>query len=298
MKDISRITSHYLIRGLGLGLAAASPLLYADARASKRLWPSTETQLLGVPSPQTRELTVAFPGIGSLGGMKQAEHIQRLIPAPAAYFDYSSDRMSLEHLARILRQETPDLKRVHISGHSMGGPLGLEVIRRAQIHGMKLGRIILFASPFELTDARNSNASKLLKAIWWQPGPTHKFVFQVIKGRLEGKSIRDSLRQAKQAATSGCSPRVWVSMCQLLEHIKLYRHMLAYANLVDEQTEAWYCMPDNPQNDATVYTVAASEKYREFFTSLSVPYRIWRIPGIGHAEVGRTCTFLSQTTDR
>lgn len=281
-----------LIRGgqaLGVGLAAVSSLVYLDGQAGRRRWPSAKTRLIGVPSPEVEELTLSFPGIGSLGGAEQSQHMRRLIPsAPSAHFEYSTDRISIRGLATDVRAEAPIVKRVHIGGHSMGGPLGLETLRHARDTETRLGRVVLFCSPFGLSDGQAGKASKILKAVKWDPGPGHKFAFQAARGLLEGKSPRAAFEQARTDATTGCSPRVWLSMRDILEGIKLAKHVGEYQEMVDEQTELWYCMPEDPERDTSVLTVQASEQYGEFAERLGVPYMVWQIPDIGHAEVGPT----------
>src|SRR6185437_1075716 len=170
----------------------------------------------------------------------------------------------------------------------MGGPLGLETVRHARDTETKLGRVVLFCSPFGLSDGQAGKASKILKAIKWDPGPGHKFAFQAARGMLEGKSPRAAFELAKADATTGCSPRVWLSMRDILEGIKLAKHVGEYQEMVDDQTEIWYCMPEDPSKDTSVLTEMANEQYGEFAEQLGVPYLTWRIPNIGHAEVGPT----------
>ena len=284
-----------LIRGgraLGVGLAAVSSLIYLDGRAGRRQWPPTKTRLVGVPSPDVEELAISYPGIGSLGGPDQARQTERIIPAPSAHFEYSTDRITTRGLVDDIRQEAPAVRRIHVSGHSMGGPLGLETSRRAKGGEAKFGRIVLFCSPFGLHDGKSGAASKVLKAVKWSPGPGHKFVFQAARSILEGKPVRESLQQARADAKTGCSPRVWLSMRDILESIKLQKYRAEYADMVDEQTEAWFCMPEDPDRDPSVFTVQASEQYGEFFEELGVPYTIWRIPDVGHANVSASVDYL------
>jgi pimeloyl-ACP methyl ester carboxylesterase len=290
-----------LIRGgqaLGVGLAAVSSLIYLDGQVGKRRWPSKTTRLVGVPSADVEELILSFPGLGSLGGEEQGRHMRRLIPAtPSAHFEYSTDRISIRGLAADVRGEAPRVKRVHIGGHSMGGPLGLETVRHARDAETKLGRVVLFCSPYGLDDGKSGKASKALKAIKWTPGPGHKFAFQAARSLLEGKSPKAAFEQAREDATTGCSPRVWLSMRDILEGIKLSKHVGEYQDMVDEESEIWYCMPENPDNDPTVFTEAACEQYREFAEQLGVPYQTWQIPGIGHAEVVPTVDYLVQALE-
>ena len=127
-----------LIRGgeaLGVGVLIASALIHVDGRAGKRRWPSTKSTLVGVPSSNVAEVSVSYPGIGSLGGHEQAAHLGRLITAPNAHFVYSTDSISVRGLAHTVRDEVPNVQRMHIGGHSMGGPLGLEATRKAEIKG-------------------------------------------------------------------------------------------------------------------------------------------------------------------
>lgn len=290
-----------LIRGgqaLGVGLAAVSSLIYLDGQAGKRRWPSAKTRLVGVPAPDVEELSLSFPGIGSLGGAEQSSHMRRLIPGvPSAHFEYSTDRISIRGLAADVRAEAPGVKRVHIGGHSMGGPLGLETVRHARDSETKLGRVVLFCSPYGLDDGKSGKASKLLKAVKWDPGPGHKFAFQAARGLLEGMPPKAAIAQAKEDATTGCSPRVWLSMRDILEGIQLDKHLGEYQDMVDEDTEIWYCMPEDPANDTSVLTEVASERYAGFAERLGVPYMVWQIPDIGHAAVGPTVDYVLQTLE-
>lgn len=245
---------------------------------------------------EVEELALAFPGIGSLGGAEQGHHLRRIIPGvESAHFAYSTDRISIRGLAADVRREAPQLQRIHIGGHSMGGPLGLETARHARSPETKLGRVVLFCSPFGLNDGKSGKASRVLKAIKWDPGPGHKFAFQAARGLLEGMSPRAAFEQARFDATEGCSPRVWLSMRDILEGIKLAKHQAEYQEMVDDETEIWYCMPEDPANDTSVFTEAASEQYGEFAEALGVPYRIIRVPDVGHAEVGPTCDHILET---
>lgn len=289
-----------LIRGgeaLGVGLAAVSSLVFLDGQAGKRRWPSTKSMLVGVPSLDVEELSVSYPGIGSLGGPEQAMHLGRLITAPNAHFVYSTDRISVRGLAHTVQDAVPNVRRMHIGGHSMGGPLGLEATRKAGLNGAKLGRVVLFGSPFGIKDGKSGRASSILKAVKWSPGPGHKFAFQAARGMLEGQSLRAAIDEARRESKTGCSPRVWLSMLGILQGVQLKKHASEYREMVDEQTEFLYCMPEDPDRDHAVYTVASSEQYGEFCAAIGASYRIFRVPDIGHAEVGPSIDYLLQTMD-
>lgn len=284
-----------LIRGgqfLGVGLAAVSSLVLLDGHASRQTWPSTKTRLVGVPSPDVEELTIAFPGLGSTGGPEQAQHIRRVVSGPSAYFEYSSDRISVQGLAKIMRQEAPNLKRVNLSGHSMGGPLGLETARQARGSETRLGRVVLLSSPFGIHDGKSGRASNVLKAVKWSPGPGHKFVFQAIRSKLEGQSLRASIEQARRDAKTGCSPRVWLSMLSILQGVEFQRHKAEYADMVDDDTEFCYCMPEDPDRDLAVFTEPACEQYGEFCADIGARFRVFHVPDVGHAEVVPTMDYL------
>jgi len=287
-----------LIRGgeaLGAGILIASALIHFDGRAGKRRWPSTTSALVGVPSPDVAELSVSYPGLGSLAGHEHAAHLGRLITAPNAHFVYTTDRVSVRGLAHTVRDEAPGVRRMHIGGQSMGGPLGLEATRKAEISGAKLGRVVLFGSPFGIKDGRSGKASQVLKAVKWAPGPGHKFVFQAARNVLEGQPLRTSIEQARQEATSGCSPRAWLSMLSILQGVQLQKHVGEYQEMVDDQTEFWYCMPEDPDRDQAVFTVAASEQYGEFCEDIGARFRVFQVPDIGHAEVGPSVDHIVRT---
>lgn len=289
-----------LIRGgeaLGVGVVIASALIHVDGRVGKRRWPSTKSTLVGVPSPDVEELSVSYPGLGSLAGHEHAAHLGRLITAPNAHFVYSTDRVSVRGLAHTVRDEAPGVRRMHIGGQSMGGPLGLEATRKAEIDGAKLGRVVLYGSPFGIQDGKSGRASQILKAVKWAPGPGHKFVFQAARNMLEGQSFGASIEQARREATSGCSPRAWLSMLSILQGVQLQKHTSEYQELVDDQTEFLYCMPEDPDRDQAVFTVAASEQYGEFCQDIGARFRIFRVPDIGHAEVGPSIDHILQTLE-
>lgn len=289
-----------LIRGggaLGVGVVVASALIHVDGRAGKRRWPSTKSTLIGVPSPDVAELSVSYPGIGSLDGRAQAAHLGRLITTPNAHFEYSTDHVSVRGLAHTVEDTAPRVQRMHIGGHSMGGPLGLEATRKANIDGKKLGRVVLFASPFGIQDGKSGRASQILKAVKWTPGPGHKFVFQAARGMLEGQSFRTAVEQAREEVKTGCSPRVWLSMLGILQGVQLQKHASEYQEMVDDETEFLYCMPDDPDRDQAVFVEAASERYGEFCDTIGARFRVFRVPDIGHAEVGPSIDYLLQELD-
>lgn len=292
--------SGILTRGgiaLGAGTVIASALIHFDGRAGKRRWPSAKTTLVGVPSPDVAELSVSYPGIGSLDGRAQAAHLGRLITAPNAHFEYSTDHVSVRGLAHTVEDAAPRVQRMHIGGHSMGGPLGLEATRKANIAGKKLGRVVLFGSPFDIRDGKSGRASQILRAVKWTPGPGHKFVFQAARGMLEGQSFRTAVDQARQEVESGCSPRVWLSMLGILQGVQLQRHISEYQEMVDDETEFLYCMPDDPDRDQAVLVEPASERYGEFCETIGARFRVFRVPNIGHAEVGPSIDHLLQELD-
>lgn len=278
-----------LIRGgevLGAGVLVASALISFDGFAGKRRWPSKKSLLVGVPHPDVEELSISYPGIGSLDGQRQAAHLGRLITAPNAHFEYSTDKVSVHGLAQTVQGAAPRVRRMHVGGHSMGGPLGLEATRKADIPDKKLGQVVLFGSPFGIKDGKSGRASQILRAVKWAPGPGHKLVFQTARGMLEGRSFRTSVDEARREVKEGCSPRVWLSMLGILQGVQLQRHKGEYADMVDEETEFTYCMPEDPDRDTAVYTVSASEQYGEFAAAIGARFRIVRVPDIGHAEVG------------
>jgi hypothetical protein len=289
-----------LIRGgeaLGVGVVVASALIHFDGKAGKRRWPSSKSQLVGVPSPDVEELSISYPGIGSMDGRNQAAQLGRLITAPNAHFEYSTDHVSVRGLAHTMQNVAPGARRVHIGGHSMGGPLGLESTRKADLEGKKLGHVVLFGSPFGIKDGKSGRASQVLRAVKWAPGPGHKFVFQAARGMLEGRSVRTSIDEARREVKEGCSPRVWLSMLGILQGVQLQKHVGEYQEMVDEETEFSYCMPEDPDRDQAVYTVAASEQYGEFCEAIGARYRIYQVPDIGHAEVGPSIDHMLQMMD-
>lgn len=281
---------------LGGGLASIASALVADVHASKRLWPSSAADLKGLDMA-TSEAMITFSGLGSLDGVNQARHIARVFPGSHAYWQYSTDHISVEELAEILLERAPSLQTAGVNGHSMGGPLGLEVIRlSAAASDMKLGTVVLHCSPFDMDDARQASAAKWSALAKVPPGPGAKYLIAFAKGCIEGESVRDSIKHAKHHAVSGVSPRLWLSQMRLLQQIDLTRHMRDYQALVGPDTKVLYCMPDDPARDTTVDTERASQHYKLFFEALGVPFTIVRVPKACHADVALASVHLLQAS--
>lgn len=274
------------------GLAALTgALVVANRYATKRLWPATSNELMGY-TPGTEEVIMTFPGLGASFGDLKADDVRAVIAdVESVYWQYSTQGTSVLALAHILGSAAgKDLGRVHVNGDSMGGPLGLEVIRKSEISA-KLGHVILHCSPFGIEDAVASRGWRVARYLSWANGPFAKGAGSMIKGLVEGKGLVASAKQARNDSVRGSSPALWLSMVRVLEDIRL--DPLAYRGLVDDATRFTYCMPDDAARDSVVNTMQASQRYADFCGQLDVPFELVKIPSVGHADVKNNCVYLA-----
>jgi hypothetical protein len=275
---------------IAIGIAAVSAVAL-DGWLGRRQWPSTATRLVG--SSEATEAMLTFSGLGSLDGASQARNIKQVFHLPGAHWEYSSDTFSIGALSQQLSRSMPHLRHVGVNGHSMGGPTGLETVRRA-LPDATFGPIVLHCSPFAFTDGRNHRLARAVSDVVRIPtGPATKIAFSLIRSAAEGVLPWDAWAEAVTNARSGCSPRVWLEQLRELQTVDLSSHRDGYARMVGEETKVWYCRPADPDMDRTVDTTQASERYGEFFEGLGVPYTIVNVPEAGHADVARACTQLA-----
>lgn len=264
-----------------------------DGVWGKRHWPSTQNKLLGLEAPVDHsELTLTCVGLGATNGHEQATHAQKYLPGTAAYLDYSTDGFSLPKLAEIFRSTAPNAQLVHINGHSMGGPVGLEIQRHAATPARRLGKLVLLCSPFDRDDARLNGPAKILKAVRWPVGPGNKFTLSLLRNVLEQRDMLKAWQQAKTDALSGSSPRLWLSQARVLESLQLRGHQEAYKRLVGPETEMLYCHPLDHSLDTVVRTEQSVEKYAEFCNAIGVPFKAVAVPDVGHAQWLETFDYL------
>jgi hypothetical protein len=288
---------------VGAGAAAVGALVYAERRAGYERWPSAPAEIVGIPEDAI-EATVTFPGLGSIEGEKYAKCMRNLHEKPSGYVRHSTDGVSLSGIARRLLTRAPRLKRMHVGGHSMGGPHSLQVACAAYEMGaeleldteLELGRITLFGSPYDWGDVRNQTTAKIvlgLDAIGWQGGPGTKQVVSTVKRALDGEGWRTARAKAKEDASGGCSPRTYpVMLRQFKRGPAPHEYLDELRAVVGEATEVDYIMPEDPEEDRTVWTPSASDKYGALFGELGVPFRIRKVPGVGHADVNLGCAAL------
>jgi hypothetical protein len=255
------------------------------------MWPSAPL-MLEAANPHAERSMITFSGLGSIAGRQQSGDMAPLFPhLPPAHWEYSTDGFSIDALAQKLRSSMPRLQQAGLNGHSMGGPSGLETIRRAGVP--ELGPVVLHGSPFDIKDARSGRAAKIVNYARVPIGPGAKTLFSFVRAKLEGQPTGQALAQARTDAVTGCSPRLWVAQMRALQQFDLTRSRRQYADMTGSQTEVWYCMPEDPEQDLTIDTVQASQRYGEFFTDMEVPFHIVRVPEVGHADVTRNCAQLA-----
>lgn len=280
-----------LIRGVGRGVLTLDDVL------AHMVWPPSPGRLVGIP-PGAEEVTISFPGIGSRGGANQARQAEKILPRPSAYFVQSSRGTTTGEMADLLVSTAPNLKRLHVNGHSMGFPSGIKVAvlaRRRGLEQLKLGQMVAHGSPFDLSDGHHGTISRALDVVNWPTGPINKFGFQLMRELLDGKSPKAAFRQAKIDAVTGCTTEQWLKQRRDLQETRLPTLARELADMVDEDSRVDYCMPENPDMDMSVKTVQAVGKYEPFFEGLGVPFVIHEIPGMAHAEVDLACGHLAMT---
>jgi pimeloyl-ACP methyl ester carboxylesterase len=307
------LPSPFLRFGLGVGIGALVTGAYqaaaqAEYRAGLERWPVTPTEVHGLPS-DAREAVVTFPGLGSVDGETYAGHVQDLFACPSAYVHYSSEGVDYEEVASQLIASAPNLKRLHVNGHSMGGRHGLEVARIA--HDMtkgqiELGKVVLYCSPYDWRDVRNKVTGCIVLAahrIGWQGGPRSKTIVSTVKRGLDAEGMAAKFRRdnwvgarnaARKDAEGGISPRNYP---QTLHGFKRSRpphlQMSSYAPLMGPETSAIMLRPERPADDRTVITDASSAKWNQFFTKNGVQYHDVLVPGMNHANVAMGCAALA-----
>lgn len=282
-----------------LGLAA-SAVTVVDDFLGRQIWPSAPTQLIGMRN-ETQEAALTFGGLGTTNTAWQSKFGKLVLQGDTVYWDYSTDHVSMKEMAELFNGAAPSLRRVHINGHSMGGPLGLEVVRRARLPELKLGHVILHCSPYKASDARLNTLAQGLKVLRFPAGPVNKGIVSFARCVLESKlSVRESVAKARFDAASGCSPRQWRSMELLRQGLKLDKHLEEYVPLVDEETHFSYCMPENPADDKTVNVEKAYTHWQtDFIAPLrelsghAIPFDLYRVPGAGHADVQKNCKYMA-----
>jgi pimeloyl-ACP methyl ester carboxylesterase len=277
---------------IAVGAAVATSLVALDGWLGRRRWPSTQMEFVGQPGNHNKAM-VTFSGLGSTGGAEQADAIAKVFPFPGFHWVYSNDTFNTPSMAAALKRQLPGLERMGVNGHSMGGPVGLEVARLGAPRGATLGPIALHCSPFDYKDGRNYKAARALTAVRFPTGPVSKIAFTLLRGALEGTSPVKVWPDAVANATTGCSPRLWMQQIRTLQGVDLASHTEEYKRLVGEDTRVWYCRPANPEMDRTVDTVQASERFGEFFGRLGVPFEVVDVPDVGHADVTRGCAQLA-----
>lgn len=284
---------------VGLGLTA-SVATFTDGLLGKKIWPSAPTRLVGL-GPNTEEAALTFGGLGSTNTAKQSEFARQVLPGEPVYWDYSTDRVSMKEMSELFRGAAQSLRRVHINGHSMGGPLGLEVVRRSGVPELKLGHVILHCSPYKASDARLNTLGQGLKVLRFPAGPANKHVVSFIRYAMEGNcSLQESYARAKKEAVTGCSPRQWRSMELLRQGLNLGKHLEEFAPLIDTETRFSYCMPANSAADTTVRVEKACTNWQNDFVAplrnmsgFDIPFDVYHVPGTGHAEVQKDCEYMA-----
>lgn len=279
---------------------AASVVTVADSLVGRQVWPSAPTRLIGMRN-ETEEAAITFGGLGSTNTAWQSGFSKLVQRGETVYWDYSTDRVSMDEMAVLFNGAAPSLKRVHINGHSMGGPLGLEVVRRASLPELKLGHVILHCSPYKASDARLNTLAQGLKVFRYPAGPVYKGVVSFARCMLEDNlSVRKGIAKARFDATNGCSPRQWSSMELLRQGLNLGKHLKGYVPLIDQETRFSYCMPENPVNDKTVNVEKACVNWEADFieplrelSGHPIPFDVYRVPGAGHADVQKDCRYMA-----
>lgn len=277
-----------------LGAVSIAAGLALDGMAGRRLWPSTPLELVR-PQSEADAALITFSGLGCLAGRQQSQDMAPLFPRLApAHWEYSSDGFSIDALARELRYRMPTLRRAGVNGHSMGGPAGLETLRRAGVP--ELGPVVLHCSPFDMDDVRHAKAARLTKLARIPLGPGTKAAFSFTRSLLDGQKVPVAFRQARTDAVTGSSLPLWLGQMNELPKLRLSSFKRQYGDMVVPGTEAWYCMPEDPAHDTTINTTQASERFGAFFAAINVPYHIVTVPESGHADVTRGAAVLAAHT--
>ncbi len=280
-------TQRKISAGLLLIGAVASSMA-VDRSLGGMLWNGTETKVSMLSEHEsyyTDDVLFVLPGLGVPSGEGIASVLKSSFEntSAMAFAQYGDDGVDLEVLETEIEQELIErhAKSVSFYAHSMGGSILMHILPRIT-KKFPVKNIIFDCSPFTIYDAKNSFAPLTASFIpAYGGGLLSKLGFEIVNNTITHKnnslSIAEQLKDAYRVTVTGSSPRLWTNQFGLLGKTNPYNFRISET----EKANIYYIMPDNPDNDETVYTNYAFKAWDDYYGGRVRPITVF---GGGHAN--------------
>lgn len=271
---------------LAVGLFATS--LTVDRSLGELMWHGAETNVSILSEHEeyyTDDIMFVLPGLGVQSGEGIASVLKSSFESSStiAYAQYSDDGVDLGVLTADIEQQLSErnAKTVSFYAHSMGGSILMQILPEIA-KKYPINNIILDCSPFTIYDAKNSFAPVSASVIpAYGGGLLTKFGFEIVNNTITHKnnslSIAEQLKDAYRVTVTGSSPRLWTNQFGLLGKTNPYNFRISET----KKANIYYIMPDNPDNDETVYTNYAFKAWDDYYGGR---VRLITVFGGGHAN--------------
>lgn len=287
---IPTVTRRQLIQYAGLAALAAATR--QDKRLQDDYWPDTETSLQLLEEDgrlPAAEGWLVVPGLGNQNGETMARQFKSQLPwerkSPVAYFNYANQGYTRGEIASKALIYASRLKAMSIYGHSMGGVTALDAIRGLET---PISRIVLNCAPFDIDDARDGFAGKVLgrvaDALHLDGGPLTTYTGTVVTDTRRDGFRFDNFLKAAEQTLHGSPPKLQVSQMKHLASFNLNQGLSDFKGCITPSTQVLYIAPAHLLDDKTVDNLPAFHKWSTYFENFGTNVETLSVPNMGHAD--------------
>lgn len=309
LQDISGQVDRRTVVRAGLGLALRTGLRFSagsagvlglDEGVGRWLTRNDHASVVD-PTPDTLATpygtTVVIPGFNCDYSEDIARAIQTIAgdQTDVVALQYDNNGLDLathaRHIANYLKEQQFDPQhKLGLYGHSMGGLVALKLVPHLLDRNVSVDHIFLDCTPYDANDARKSplvvQTGEKASRAGLRLGPFTRFLVETSNAYFsDGEPLSVSINNGCRKITETDVPQNKV----IVDQMAILTEGITADEIqkVGEQiTPLTYLLPDNPEQDQTVWTVQAAERFRRTFNWLQ--QRV--IPGGGHANPNETPT--------
>jgi len=176
-----------------------------------------------------------------------------------------------------------------------------ELVHRPDMRGRipQLGRLVCLSSPFDVGDAVDGSAVRLIEALPYEGSISGKTMIETMRRMREHpEDVIKNIAEGVKATTQGPPPKMWAGQAVLTAETTLPEYKQDFRDFITSRSCGLYVMPQDANADRVVYDEQAFYKIYDYWGWFGASLEPFLLQNAGHADVQQASQQIGPWLDR